>query len=98
MSFKASEILLLLFLLAIVGFTRVYYGGPQGPMFVWKGEFSYKDTLVSLPDFMKIPHEQALIQHPKLVDQLEEMGMIDSPDFIYKPRHRRNVPVPETIH
>lgn len=94
MPFKTSEILLCLFLFVIVGFTRVYYGASQGPMFVWKGEFSYKDTFVNLPAFTKIPHAQAVAEHPRVVDQLEDMGLVDGTELQFKPRPHRRLHTP----
>jgi hypothetical protein len=72
---RSSEILLLALLLVIVGFTRVYFGGPEGVMVVWKGEFGYNDTFVNLDDFYKIPKKEAAAQHAQVLYQLEEMGL-----------------------
>lgn len=70
-----SEILLVAVLLVMVGFVRVYVGGEAGPMVVWKGEFGYKDTIVNLSDFYKMPKNVAVAEHGTVVYQLEEMGM-----------------------
>ncbi len=78
-SSRASEILLGITLLAMVGFTRVYYGGPAGFMVVWKGGFGFKDTLVNLDEFSQIPRDESVKAHPGVLFQLEEMGLIDSP-------------------
>lgn len=74
---RTSEILLVTILLVIIGFTRVYYGGPDGLMVVWKGEFGFKDTIVDLANFYAIPHNVALAEHPNVLYQLEEMGLVD---------------------
>ncbi len=63
----------------MVGFTRVYYGGPAGFMVVWKGGFGFGDTLVNLAEFSTIPPAEAVKKHPGVLFQLEEMGLIDSP-------------------
>lgn len=72
---KSSELLLLALLLVIVGFTRIYWGGAEGVMVVWKGSFGYQDTFVNLDEFYKIPRKEALAQHAHVVYQLEEMGI-----------------------
>lgn len=77
MASRASEILLIAVLLVIIGFTRVYYGGADGLMVVWKGEFGYNDTFVNLDDFYKIPHAEAAKEHPGVLFQLEGMGLVD---------------------
>lgn len=74
-SSRISEILLVAVLLVIVGLVRVYFGGPEGFMVVWKGEFGYKDTIVDLNDFYKIPKDVAVSEHAHVVGQLEEMGL-----------------------
>jgi hypothetical protein len=76
---RSSEILLLAVLLVIVGFIRIYIGGAEGFMVVWKGEFGYNDTIVNLNDFYKIPKNEAIAQHHNVLYQLEEMG-ITAPD------------------
>jgi hypothetical protein len=76
---RSSEILLIAVLIVIVGFIRVYFGGPDGFMVVWKGEWGYKDTFVNLDDFYKIPKGEALAEHHNVLYQLEEMGLT-SPD------------------
>ena len=70
-----SEIFLVAVLLVMVGFVRVYVGASIGPMVVWKGEFGYKDTIVDLSDFYKIPRNVAVAEHSSVVFQLEEMGL-----------------------
>jgi hypothetical protein len=76
MSSRISEITLIVLLLVLAGFTRVYYGGVSGPMFVWKSEFGFKDTLVNVADVMKLPPTELLREHSQVVDQLEEMGVV----------------------
>lgn len=44
-------------------------------MVVWKGEFGYKDTIVDLNDFYKLPKKVAVSEHAHVVGQLEEMGL-----------------------
>lgn len=93
MSTRTSEILLIAILVVIVGFTRIYFGGPDGFMVVWKGEFGYKDTIVNLEQFSQIPVAQAQSEHPNVVFQLEEMGFFDP--FSGKPQ-RKPVSRPES--
>jgi hypothetical protein len=76
MSSRISEITLIVLLLVLAGFTRVYYGGASGPMFVWKSEFGLKDTVVNIADVMKLPPTELLREHSQVVDQLEEMGVV----------------------
>jgi hypothetical protein len=77
---RTSELILLLVLLLLVGFARVYYGGEDGLMFVWKGEFGFKDTLVNLPEILALPPDELAREHPSMLSQLEGMGFFGNED------------------
>lgn len=77
---RQSEIILIAILVAITGFTRIYYGGTEPPRVVWKSEFGYGDTLVNLNDLLKMPRAEILQQHPSVLYQLEEMGLMEVQD------------------
>jgi hypothetical protein len=94
-STRASEILLVAILLVMVGFTRIYYGGADGLMVVWKGSFGYRDTLVNLSDFYNLPRVQAAADHPHVLYQLEEMGLMDPTETVAKPA--KKVTAPENV-
>lgn len=87
MTSKSSEFVLLALLLVMVGFVRVYYGGGPGEelIFVWKGEFTYRDTLVNLGAILKMPRAQLSSVHPSVLYQLEEMGICSSEDNSSEP-------------
>jgi hypothetical protein len=87
MSSRISELILIILLLVLAGFTRVYYGGAAGPMFVWKSEFGFKDTLVDVPDVLKLPKTTLLQEHAQVADQLDEMGLVNEPVAVFA--HRR---------
>lgn len=74
---RSSEIVLVLMLVLLFGCIRVYYGGEQAFMIVWKGELSFADTLVSLDDMIKMPRTQLQGHHRSVYYQLEEMGYLD---------------------
>ncbi|MBY0550076.1 MAG: hypothetical protein K2W95_22565 [Candidatus Obscuribacterales bacterium] len=74
---RSSEIVLVLMLVLLFTCIRVYYGGEQAFMIVWKGELSFADTLVSLEDMIKMPRTQLQGQHRSVFYQLEEMGYLD---------------------
>lgn len=90
-SVRTSELVLASILLVIVGFTRVYYGGPDGLMVVWKGEFGFKDTLVDLGSFSSLPRNVAVAEHANVLYQLEEMGLVDQ---YTEPAHIKPRPEP----
>lgn len=74
---RSSEIVLVLMLVLLFSCIRVYYGGEQAFMIVWKGEMSFADTLVRLEDMIKMPRTQLQGQHRSVFYQLEEMGYLD---------------------
>src|SRR5271170_4393896 len=94
---RLSEICLLVTLILMIGLIRVYYGGDQGLMVVWKGEFSYKDTLVSVAEFQKMPKQQLLSQHRSVYWQLVSMDVLEVPEdlTLLKKRKTRPLRTPE---
>jgi hypothetical protein len=89
---RVSELLLLILLLVMIGFVRVYYGGETGLIFVWKGQFSYMDTLVNLDEVRKTSRFELQRDRPLMYWQLEEMGLYEpSLPFV---RRRRPAPIP----
>ncbi len=86
---RISEIGLVVVLVAMLGLVRVYYGGGCGLVFVWKGEFSYNDTLVNLDDIMKLPKEVVKEEHPSVYFQMAALDLFeDANPFAYRRRHR----------
>lgn len=86
MSSRISEITLVVLLLVLGGFTRVYYGGVSGPMVVWKAEFGFKDTFVDVSGLLKLAHSDILRDHASVLSQLEDMGVVDPP--VSRPRRK----------
>jgi hypothetical protein len=60
----------------LLGFVRIYHGAGHPFMVVWKGEFSYQDTLVNLGKYLDMTREDLIAQHPYVLGQLEEMYLI----------------------
>ncbi len=77
MSARVSEVILVVVLLVLTGFSRVYYGGAASPMVVWKSEFGFKDTVVNLSDFLSLSNDERVAEHPNVLSQLEDMGLVD---------------------
>lgn len=100
MSSRISEVILVIVLVVIAGFSRVYYDSADGPMVVWKSEFSFKDTLVDLSSFLRLPHSEMVREHPAVVGQLEDMGLVETIDDaamkVRKRRIQRRVPIAES--
>ncbi len=76
----SSEIVLVLILIILSACSRIYYGGEQGFMIVWKGELSFPDTIVSLEDMIKLPQKDLLAAHRSVYYQLEDMGLLENSD------------------
>lgn len=74
----SSEIVLVLILILLFACTRIYYGGEQGVMIVWKGELNLSDTLVNLDEMLNMPPQKLLEQHHSIYNQLEDMGMLNT--------------------
>jgi hypothetical protein len=75
---RVSEILLVVMLLVIIGFTRIYYGESNvPPMVVWKGGYSLKDTLVNVPEMTKLSRTELEQSHHDVFSQMEDMGLLE---------------------
>ena len=74
---RSSEIVLVVMLVLLCACIRVYYGGEQVFMIVWKGEVGFADTVVSLEDMLKMPRADLLARHRSVFFQLEDMGFLD---------------------
>jgi hypothetical protein len=74
--------ILIIALVPLAGFFRVYYGGSIGIEIVQKHSFSFKDTIVNLDDIMGKPRIVVRTQHPAVMRQLEEMGIVESDEKI----------------
>lgn len=76
----SSELVLVLIMVLLFACARVYLGGTQGCMFVWKGELNFADTVVSLDDMVRLPAKELLAQHRSVYYQLEDMGFLEESD------------------
>jgi hypothetical protein len=91
---RLSEIALLLGLILLFSVIRIYYGGSQGLMIVWKGEVSFKDTLVNLTELEKLPKQELQQQHPSVYWQMLAMDLVEDDhdlDIIRKRRQLRHI-------
>ena len=91
-----SPVVLCALLLVLISATRVYIGGAEGVIFVWKGGFSFNDTVVNIADYANLTKEE-LAQHPALLTQMEDMDLLNQ-DFerpIRRKRIRKNSDNPE---
>lgn len=73
-----SELVLAAVLVLLIAMTRIYYGPGQTPMVVWKGEITFHDTLVNLPEVTTMPQDQLLQAHKSVFYQLEDMDLIEA--------------------
>lgn len=71
-----SPIVLGALLIVLLSATRVYIGGPDGMIVVWKGELSFNETVVNLADYVNLPKDE-LAKHPQLFTQMEEMDLLN---------------------
>jgi len=74
---RFSELALLGVLVLLLALVRIYYGGDRGLMVVWKGEPTFKDTLVDLPQMMSMPADAIKREHPSVHWQLVAMDILD---------------------
>jgi hypothetical protein len=91
---RLSEIALLLGLVFLFSVIRIYYGGAQGLMIVWKGELSFKDTIVNLSDLERMPKQQLQQEHPSVYWQMLAMDLVEDDhdlDIIRKRRELRHI-------
>lgn len=71
-----SPVVLCILLLVLISAIRVYIGGPEGVVFVWKDELSFTDVVVNIADYANLPRSE-LAKHPKLLIQMEEMDLLN---------------------
>jgi len=74
---RACELGLLLGLVFLLSLVRIYYGGSQGLMVVWKGEPTFQDTLVDVSKMIEMPPNELSEKHRSVLYQLEAMDIID---------------------
>ena len=74
---RFSELVLAAMVILLVSLVRIYYGGSQGIMVVWKGEPSFKDTVVNLSELMRLPAEELRTNHPSVHWQLVAMDLLE---------------------
>lgn len=86
---KFSELVLVAMLILLVSLVRVYCGGSQGLMVVWKGEPSFEDTVVNLSDLMKLPSEELRKSHPSVHWQLVAMDLLEDTAELENIRQKR---------
>jgi len=95
---RVSEIALLILLVALVALIRVYHGGEHGLMVVWKGEPSFTDTIVYVPEMLNLPAQDLKAEHPSVYSQLVAMDILEDNTELEQIRARRlkkrNAPPP----
>jgi hypothetical protein len=70
---------------------RIYYGGSQGLMIVWKGEVSFQDTVVNLDQLQRMPKSQLQREHPSVYWQMLSMDLVEDDHDLQIIRKRREV-------
>jgi hypothetical protein len=88
---RFSEIALLAGLVLLFSVIRIYYGGSQGLMIVWKGEISFQDTLVNLDQLERMPKPQLQREHPSVYWQMLAMDLVEDDHDLQIIRKRREV-------
>jgi hypothetical protein len=68
---------------------RIYYGGNQGLMIVWKGEITFNDTLVNLTELEKMPKKDLQREHPAVYWQMLAMDLVEDDHDLEIVRKRR---------
>jgi|GEM_PF-4520650 len=77
MSKHLTLILLVVALVGLVALIRVYWGGEQGVMCVWKAQPSFVDTVVYIPEVTALPKEDLVKDHPGVWEQLVVMDLVN---------------------
>ncbi len=77
MSKNLTLILLVVALVGLVALIRIYYGGDQGVMCVWKAQPSFVDTVVYIPEVTALPKEDLVKDHPGVWEQLVVMDLVN---------------------
>lgn len=79
-------VVIMFFLIASV---RLYINCPDGFELVWKGELSFKDTVVDLNTVTGLPRRE-FADRKALLEQMEEMGLYDANASDYaRPRKKK---------
>lgn len=89
-SSRLSEALLVVLLVLLVACMRIYVGGPDGIIWVWKGAPSFNDTVVELKNFQAMPREELKKSHYDVLWQLEDMGFIENLEHAKLRQHKRH--------
>lgn len=76
MSKHVTLILLVVALVGLVALVRIYWGGDQGVMCVWKTQPSFVDTVVYIPEVTALPKEDLVKDHPGVWEQLVVMDLV----------------------
>ncbi|MGD0659685.1 MAG: hypothetical protein ABSD38_16615 [Syntrophorhabdales bacterium] len=66
------------------GYLRLYYGSTISTTIRAKDSFSFKDTIVNLDNIIGQPRIVVASEHPAVMRQLEQMGMMESDDQIVR--------------
>jgi hypothetical protein len=77
MSKHLTLILLVVALVGLVALIRIYWGGDQGVMCVWKTQPSFVDTVVYIPEVTALPKEDLVKDHPGVWEQLVVMDLVN---------------------
>ena len=88
-SVRISEVLVIIILAFLLGLVRIFVGDGLGLMVVWKGEFTYRDTVVNLDKVLKMSRDEMAKEHPEVLGQLEEMFIIDPHDGLTRDELRK---------
>lgn len=79
---------LLILLIVLLSAVRIYIGGPDGLEVVWKGELEFPDTVINVADYAGLPRKE-MEKKPKLLAQMEDMGLFESENWIRRRKHRK---------
>lgn len=77
MSKHLTLILLVVAVIGLVAMVRIYWGGEQGAMCVWKTQPSFVDTVVYIPEVTALPKEDLVKDHPGVWEQLVVMDLVN---------------------
>lgn len=77
MSKHLTLILLVVGFIGLVALIRIYWGGEQGVMCVWKTQPSFVDTVVYIPEVTALPKEDLVKDHPGVWEQLVVMDLVN---------------------
>ena len=77
MSKHVTLILLVVAFIGLVALVRIYWGGEQGVMCVWKTQPSFVDTVVYIPEVTAMPKEDLVKDHPGVWEQLVVLDLVN---------------------